>query len=70
MASEKNIKWRKTEAGGWQTVDIDASIWCPCDIDMKDTLYVNGYKSTVCPNCGRVYRLIVRVTVQEMFIEE
>jgi uncharacterized Zn-finger protein len=58
-------KWKKTEAGGYNFSDVDANIWCPCDIEMKNTIYCQGGNEAICPNCGKVYRVIVRISVQE-----
>lgn len=68
------IKWKKSEAFGWSNVDVDVNIWCPCD-ESKDAEYLrmqdSGSGGTVaCPKCGKVYRLITKVLVQEMITDE
>jgi hypothetical protein len=59
-------KWKKAESGGWQNVEVDANLWCPCN--NEDTLQFSCYGDTsyyICPNCHKEYRMIVRVTIQE-----
>ena len=60
------IKWKKAEARGYVNVDADINIWCPCD-EKNETLYMQGDGEFVtCSKCGKVYRTIVYVRVQEM----
>lgn len=63
-------KWKKADAGGWTNIDVDANIWCPCDTELQDTLRCQNGDTVVCPRCGKEYRMIVRVYIQERIPDE
>ena len=58
-------KWIKAKAGGYVFVDVDYNIWCPCDEVNVETLYCQDGNEVTCPKCGKKYRVITRVTLQE-----
>ncbi len=58
-------KWIKAKAGGYVFVDVDYNIWCPCDEVNVENLYCQDGNEVTCPKCGKKYRVITRVTLQE-----
>lgn len=68
-------KWKKTEAGGYCNVDVDQVVWCPCiewaKVGDENTVRIQAVdpgksENVSCPNCGKLYRIIVSITVQEL----
>lgn len=66
MTLKKNkVKWKRAEVGGWSNVDVDRFIWCPCDVKLERSLYCQDDCEVVCPGCGKTYRVITKIIVQE-----
>jgi len=71
-------KWKNVKTGGWDNVEVDSTIWCCEDISLLVCNYgtgasnipiETGHSTATCPKCGKVYRTVVRVTVQELIGE-
>ena len=66
------MKWKKSEAGGYYNLDIDKVIWCPCGFGFDDGKILELHtgdpgksKTITCPGCGTMYRMVVRITLEE-----
>lgn len=53
--------------GGWNFVDVDYFFWCSCTSgkENKSPLYCQDDKEVTCPDCGKTYRVVTRVSLQE-----